>query len=443
MTIEEIKHNSVQMLTDYLNRTIDEACGIVSAEEDPYFPLTVMNNTSRFSDTLRDHAQDMVDIFLHSKNKTGAGYSLEMESVNTRSNGRRSIIRRVYFENENDYLDYVSVHPKVAVLKMAVTSLKREEVLDGKSLSAWAKKNVRELTKNRPEPTAFWRNIAACAKWLSQSRNGEPQGNLSVPPDFIEANKALIQSLLTPPEVSSSRENPSLENESPSENPAVKEKKAAKTESVEKQEREYPAFVAPPIEPSSRPLSVRFRSLSASSPLKLGRLVPEEIGLPLNDFIHLNQSSFLRDITTVMIVSNETVYQNFPHSEHTLCIYGPGYTVNALKLCEWFSRYKIIYCGDISEHCFDVLSTFRTAYPKTESLCMDGDTWETFLSRAEQGDSLKNEAVPPNLTEEEKHTFLSLRLVRGKNRLCLEAVPSDYLLGRLEAMKPADETEGK
>ena len=115
MTLDEIKKKSTMMFSDYLNHAIEEICSV--SKDDDFFPMPVFTNTSRFSDTLKEHAQDMVDIFVQSKNKTGRGFSLDMESVNTRSSGRKSIIKQVYFASEGDYLDFINVRPKVENLK--------------------------------------------------------------------------------------------------------------------------------------------------------------------------------------------------------------------------------------------------------------------------------------------------------------------------------------
>ena len=106
-----------------------------------------------------------------------------------------------------------------------------------------------------------------------------------------------------------------------------------------------------------------------------------------------------------------------------------------MKLCEWFSRYQLIYFGDISEHCFDVLSAFRNTWMKTETICMDGNTWEKFVGSAEPGSHLKNNVVPKNLNESEKNTFLSLRLTADRNKLPQEKIPMDYVLQFLDAVK--------
>ena len=67
MNAGEIKKKASEFFTEYLNHTIDNCCGNETTAEgiDDFFPLDVLKNTNRFSDTLKDHSQEMVELFLH------------------------------------------------------------------------------------------------------------------------------------------------------------------------------------------------------------------------------------------------------------------------------------------------------------------------------------------------------------------------------------------
>ncbi len=403
MTLDEIKKKSTMMFSDYLNHAIEEIC-LVSKDDD-FFPMPVFTNTSRFSDTLKEHAQDMVDIFVQSKNKTGRGFSLDMESVNTRSSGRKSIIKQVYFASEGDYLDFINVRPKVENLKSALTVLVQENIVASGQLCEWAKKHVRDLTQDRAEGPKFWHNIALCVRHISESDSDGQGASLNFPPDFIDSNRTLIRSLCPEKDVSVSEEpSPDL-------------------------------YAVDSGRNASRTFLIRFRSLSKESPLKLGRLSPEEIALTLDDFTHLNQTTFLREIDIILIVKSESVFKTFPCTEHVLCIFGPDYAVNTLKLCDWLNRFKIVYFGDIDEHSFDVISTFRNTFPEAKSLCLDLETWKKFRPKAESGGRLKNDSVPRNLSDGEMQTFQSLRMAKVKNHFSQDKIPPEYMKEMLELLR--------
>lgn len=434
MNVVEIKKIASEFFTDYLNHTIDFICSGLAEKNnipDDFFPLDIMINTSRFSDFLKEHSQEMAELFLYSKNKTGTGYSLEMESVNTRSNGRKSIIKRIYFADENDYLTFINVKSRVEDLKSALRVLAQDAILPIAELKVWAKNHIRELTAPQGETTRFWHSIAQCAIWLKNNKNTK-EIPLHISTEFIDTNKSLLQSF-TGEEIETKQFTPPAQEPKTSEAPDDQ----SVIDSVGNDNQ-------PEIK--TKPFSIRFRSLSTETPLKLGRLVPKEIALPLDDFVHLNQTSFLKEITTVLIVNSETIFQTFPSFNHVLCIFGPDYAVNALKLCDWFGQVQIIYFGDISEHCFDVLSAFRNSWPKAESLCMDGNTWEKFFNFTENGAHLRNNAVPKNLSTSEKNTFLSLRLTPEKSRLPQEKIPMDYAKQILDTMvvkKDSEKTPSK
>lgn len=485
MNIVEIKKKSSELFTDYLNYIIEKICNENGNQTnaDDFFPLDVFVNTSRFSDTLKEHSQDMVDLFLQSKNKIGVGYSLEMESIVTRSSGRKSIIKKVFFAEENDYLNYINVKTRVDNLKLALGILAQSGMMDSASLKAWAKKHIRDLTFDQGDNNFFWTSVSQCVIcFKTKNMNFPPQ----IPTGFLETNKNIIQSLVTQSE--SAPQNPKVDfKESdfdlPTEVSATKKQSKKNTTNKKNNDEEFdiPDFIPQKIDESasvepksnfveksiveekpklaekkepqtiiesvddnattlkSKPFFVRFRSLSKTSPLKLGRLIPKEISLPLDDFINLNQTNFLKNISTVLIVNDETVFQNFPESDGVLCIFVPDFGVNGLKLCQWFGGVQLIYFGDISEHSFDVLSAFRNSWKKTESLCMDGNTWEKFFNSADRGGHLKNNAVPKNLSEKEKNTFLSLRLSPDKSRLQQNKIPTDYMGQYLDAIKVVEE----
>ena len=437
MTVGDIKKKASEFFTEYLNHTIDSCC--VNADkkdvDDDFFPLDISKNFSRLSDTFKEHSQETLEVFLHSKNKTGVGYSLDVEYVNTRSNGRKSIIKSVYFENENDYLDFINVKSRVENLKFALAILSMDKVLPPTELRGWAKKHVKDLTAVYEDGAVFWHNIGQCALWVNKNTKGPLQ---YIPAEFVATNKKLIQSLFKNGEAEIQIVSAQKKLEPQNKSPAKKILEDAE-HVVEKNEVE--SVTTENVARESKPFFIRFRSLSADNPLKLGRLVPKEVSLQLDDFVHLNQTNFLKEITTVLIVNDESVFQNFPKSEHVLCIYGPDYAVNALKLCEWFSRYQLIYFGDISEHCFDVLSAFRNTWMKTETICMDGNTWEKFVGSTVPSSHLKNNVVPKNLNESEKNTFLSLRLTSDRNKLPQEKIPMDYALQFLDAIKICGQEE--
>lgn len=154
----------------------------------------------------------------------------------------------------------------------------------------------------------------------------------------------------------------------------------------------------------------------------------------LDDFLKLDES-FLNSIKNVFIVENEMVYLTFPQYKDSICIWGQGYKVNILNGIDWFKSKELYYFGDLDEHGFDILSTYRRCYPQIKSFCMDKNILEEYKLFLVEGKILESGRIPKNLTEAEKECFLILRSAKGgKNRLEQERVSVEYIKKQLSLL---------
>lgn len=391
ITVDEIFEKAVNLFDDYIHFLL-ESTYTSGQEQAPYFPLIISSNFSRFVNGSKLDSDSVNQVYQNSKNVTGAGYSLEIENINTRSSGRRSIIKGVFFDSEEDYLCFIGKQQNVNHLRDILNLIEDNGLLDQKKILAWAQAHLPQLLQT-DSPLSFWENITRIAKWIVDNPNSNiylREIPVDIPDNFIEENKALIHSLTSGKPIRISFESDH----------------GLKT----------------------KPVSIRFRLLSQNYPLALGNLHPQELGLPLDDFTNLHLSPFLAHIHNVLIIENEMVYLTFPHVEGTLCILGSPYTMNLLKLCEWIGHFNIIYFGSIDEHSYDTLSRFRSFYHKTKSLCMDIHTLVTFKKRCVKTNGLKNWEVPQNLNGEEMAVFKKLR-VNSETvfKLPQESISLDYM----------------
>ena len=397
ISYEEIKRSAHLVFNDYLRYTIEHLTGQgTDAQKEgsalPYFPLTLQFASNTFSDSIKEKVSVISEIYENSKNESGAGYSLDIETISTRSNGRKGVIKRIYFASEEDYLSFVQKENEVSNLKDSLNSLIKEDALKLDLLNEWAKEHTAFLMEEHRDKE-FWHNICIAATWLLQN----PESNLylkeipiDVPASFLEEHKNLIHSFISSDPIKISFE---VDH-------GLKKK----------------------------PFSIRFRSLSKQNPIMLGSLKPEEIALSLGDFAKLEKTGFLENIEIVLIVENEMPYLTFPNAESTLAILGQPHTLNALKLCKWLKNYKIIYFGSLKEHSFDNLSAFRSNFPNTYSMCMDTKTLEHYSFLLERGSMLKNKSIPKRLTEDENVVFLTLRLDSEKNVIEQDKLELDYII---------------
>ena len=183
-----------------------------------------------------------------------------------------------------------------------------------------------------------------------------------------------------------------------------------------------------------KPDFVRFRSLSDNIILPFSESMLNECQLLLDDFSKLDES-FLHKIKNIFIVENEMVYLTFPRYKDAICIWGQGYKVNILNGIEWFKSKELYYFGDLDEHGFDILSTYRRCYPQIQSFCMDKNVLDEYEQFLVQGKKLENGRIPENLTEAEKECFMILRIVTSeKNRLEQERVSVEYIKKQLSLL---------
>ncbi len=412
ITVAELKAKSERKFRDFLRFKIESffsektACHSEAISKSlEFFSLEIRSDKGKTSDNLLAREKDFLPLIQNSKEKKGKGYSLVFEQKRTRNNGTQSELSRILFETEEDFLSFIEKKSETKRLTYALTVLFKEFCPASNNsdlLCRWAYANLSYLTEFYDEKD-FWENICLCVKWLLEN----PVSNLyireiplGVHTKFIENNKALILSLLT-----------CLKNDGQEE---------VKVSDFEKYcgLKEKPSFV-------------RLRSLDKTIALKLGELSLSEASVPLEDFEHFDNPCILKNVQKIFIIENEMVYLTFPSVKNTLCIWGHGFSVTSLKNCIWLKNHEIFYFGDLDEHGFLILSDFRKYFPDTKSFCMDKNTLDSFDSFRTEGKILSGEAIPENLTWEEKALFAELRADKGRNRLEQERITLGYLKERL------------
>lgn len=416
MTVDEIKERALESYGDFQKYIITVLCGTTRDEAGSFFPLQITGQANGDPDILR-----------YSKANTGSGYSLETETIVTRSKGPQTYIRKIFFATEEDYISFIDKKKEIKNLRTALLMLQKDQTLTKEELKNWAFENIPRLTEDHRQNVKFWGDIALNAKEDKVEPEVQPQSQPKRTRRTIEPPPAKESPVFEAPavEIFSNDTQPKADSKKEREKP-----KAAEQPKLQEEREPIPETrirLKYPGQEKPRSFFIRFRTLSIANPARLGALAPEEMALTLNDFIHLDQTDFLRDITTIILVDTEGAYLSFPRTENCLCIFANAYTLNALKLCQWFTLYRLFYFGTISEFGFDMLSTFRISYPKTEPLCMDDETLVNFARYLEKGTVLKNNSIPRNLTQQEKNTFAALRQNPDKSLLSQDRIPPEYI----------------
>ena len=392
---EEIRIKAKNKYKDFLRHIIDLHC---EKTETDFFPLVIKSDKGKVSDDLLSRQKELQHLISKSKNKTGSGYKLDFEIINSRKNGKQTEVSRIYFENKNDYLSFINEKKSYKLFYTAIFQIKNSNLLPTEKFVDWAKSHLNHLCSEK-ESEHFWSDICMCAGWLNKNQNSNlyiREIPLPVHTKFIESNKPLIKSLTNKADMQGDFED---------------------------------AFGL-----KGKADFVRFRSISDNIKLPFANSYLEECQITLSDFMSMNET-FLRQIKNVFIVENEMVYLTFPKVPDSICIWGQGYRVNSLSGIEWFNSKNLYYFGDLDEHGFDILSSYRRCYPKVQSFCMDKNVLEEYERFMVEGKILENERIPENLTEAEKECFMILRdAADEKNRLEQERVNVEYIREQLSLL---------
>ncbi len=321
-----------------------------------------------------------------SKESSGTGYSLVFETAGTRRLGTQTILEKVVFETEKDYLSFLKQGRAAALfLENARTVYRRFPFCED-----WIRSNLNRLQEpeaGKREPLC-WEHICLCVRWfLEHPASGLYIREIPLPvhTKFIETHKDDILSLFR------------FMNNTGGDGFG-----------------------------GSSCFEDEF-CLKRDEPFIRSRAGERDIGLPLSVFAGTKPEA----VREVFVIENKMVYLTFPLSEGRLCIFGSGFQVSALSRCRWLSVLSVYYFGDLDEHGFAILSRFREDFPHVRSFCMDLRTLEEFGGFRVAGKPIPSETPPDHLTEEEGRVFSLLRSDPLRNRLEQERIPLSYVVSRL------------
>ena len=410
LTVPEIKEKSLRQFKDIL-RTLAK-----TGRADEIFPLVVRGVNSNFTKDLKTDKSKIDALIKNSKNKTGHGFTLIFETVNTRSNGSQTVIKQIQFDSLQDYLNFTGLTKDFNFFEQSISTVRTKIRDSDVDLDKWISLHIADLcdrSREMLEPD-YWTKICECVNYLRRNKKSGlylRQLPLEVHTKFIEENKAIIHSLIS-------------------------EEKIQATFEADHGLREKPNLI-------------RFRRLDGKltfasenptkNPTAEIKLSFEELSLPLSDFFALKNYFLQNKIHRFIIVENEIVFLTFPQIAGTICIWGHGYTSSVLQSVDWLNDFDLIYFGDLDEHGFDILEKFRSHFPKTKSLCMNIQIlqkFDRFRTKGKSLASLKSQEFEKNLTKnltpDEKACLNLLLSDEQKNRLEQEHIDNKTILEEVE-----------
>lgn len=421
---ESIKVKAEHKFTGYLHSVLDG--------DTAFFPLHIPTARGSATDDFAMRKTEAEKLYRHSKQAKGFGYTVVSAAVKTRSKGMQTVIEKILFETEVDFLRFIQKETEACNFKTNLERIKTQCLkLDAADIwYDWTAKHISVLTE--AFDAQYWEQLFLCADWfIHHSPCGLYLREIPLPvhTKFIEQNRMLIFSLYCAlkrdrhrddtGEQSSDRAQP-LATESCN-GCSAGEKATELQNTAEAIYAEWGVHTAPPF--------VRFRLLDDAIGVTIAgeTLRSGEVQIPLESFAALRFDS----VDTVFVVENLLVYLTFPAVPKGFCIFGSGFAAVQLQRNKHLRQKKLYYFGDIDEHGFEILSEFRAVFPAVTSFCMDSATYQTFAQFAVPGKSSKRDSADLHLTAEELALFRYLREHPEYSRLEQERIPQDFIRGKL------------
>lgn len=352
-------------------------------EEKPFERLIIRADKSYNKSSLAEFEKEILQIISQSKEKTNFGYTLEFQKVKTKFLGTQDLPTTIYFDSEKDLLKFLGKEKEVELFKRNCVTI----VLAYPELKKWIAQNTIKIIQNQTQ----WEGILKVCNYFRQN----PKPNLylrelpiNVHTKFVERNQSIIKDLLD----------------------------VIIEENVNNEEKKFEKrFNLKYSEPQ-----VRFKVLDKEISQKYFSGI-DDIAIPISQFEILKLP-----ICKVLIVENQTTLYTtltLPKMKATIAVFGSGYGVYNLKKVDWFHNVELLYWGDIDVQGFEILSQFRGHFPKTNSIFMDLQTFNTYFD-GDKG-TVSNITTKLNLTEDELQLY---EILKTNNwRLEQEKIPLHFV----------------
>jgi hypothetical protein len=383
ITPQEIKKKAERKYVSFLQLLVENRL---------FAKIEIRGDKSYTKSSLPDFEREIQSIISQSKEKKGFGYTLEFQQVKTKLLGIQDLPTSIYFDSEKDFLKFLGKEKEVELFKADTDKI----IEKFPELTEWIVKNATKVIDNHLQ----WDNILKVCQYFKRT----PKPNLyirelpiEVHTKFIEQNKGILHSILS---------------EILPQNLLNIEYRGVSGNNFEKRYNlNYDKGL------------IRFRILDAD--LFINGI--SDLGIRPEEFIKLNI-----DCSKVFITENLMNFLTFPIQKDAIVIWGEGNKVNTLKSAKWLCGKTIVYWGDIDTWGLQILSSYRSFFPKTISMLMTQEIFEKYYNYStEEKEVFKS--MPTNLTSSEKELFEFLLIQPEKNRrLEQEHIPLLELKNKLK-----------
>jgi hypothetical protein len=349
----------------------------------PFSRIIIPGDKTYNKTSIADFQKEILALVNQSKEKRGFGYTIEYQTVKTKTIGTQSLPTIIYFDTEKDFLKFLGKEKEVeAFIKDWQTIYSHFP-----ELKNWIIQSTTKIILNQGK----WESILKVCNFFKICPNPNlyiRELPVNVHTKFIESNQSIITELL----------DVIIQNH------------------INLNEREFEKrFNLKFREPLVR-FKVLDKNISQSFFSNL-----DDISIPVSQF-----ESLRLPVKQVLIVENKTTLfttLTLPKMNETIAIFGQGNAVTNIQNAKWLNDISVLYWGDIDVHGFEMLSRIRKHFQHTQSVLMDKTTFEKFFEN-ESGKPTTDTTIH-NLTNKEKELY---NLLKTNNwRLEQEKIPLDYV----------------
>lgn len=349
----------------------------------PFSRIIIPGDKTYNKTSLAEFHNEILALANQSKEKKGFGFTIEYQTVKTKTIGMQSLPTIFYFDSEKDFLKFLGKEKEVDIF------INNWRLIHSHfpELKDWIIKNPTKIIQHQDK----WEGIIKVCNYFKNC----PKPNLyirelpvNVHTKFIESNQSIITELL----------DLIIQNH------------------INLNERDFEKR----FNLKFREPLVRFKVLDKKiSQTYFSNL--DDIAIPVSQFVNLRLP-----LKQVLIVENKTTLYTtltLPKMDKTIAIFGQGNAVTNIQDAKWLNDITVLYWGDIDAHGFEILSRIRKHFRHTKSVLMDKITFEKFF----ENDSGKptTDTTTLNLTEKESELY---NLLKTNNwRLEQEKIPFDYV----------------
>lgn len=351
-------------------------------QEIPFSKL-IITGDKKPSQSLPELQKEILSLANQSKEKQGFGFSIDYQTIKTKTIGTQSLPVSIYFDSEKDFLKYLGKEKEVNDLRTncKLISSKFPELKD------WVLYNPLKVIQNQDK----WEGILKVCDYFKNN----PVPNLyirelpiKVHTKFVETNQNIIRDLLD----------------------------IIILPNVNQKEREFEKR----FNLKFREPLVRFKILDKKISQSFFSGI-DDISIPVSQF-----ESLQLPVKRALIVENKTTLYTtltLPKMDDTIAIFGQGNAVSNIQNTKWLNEVQLLYWGDIDVQGFEMLSRTRQHFQHTESVLMDDKTFEKYFEN-DFGKS-SSSTVQLILTDIERDLYEKIKL--NNWRLEQEKIPVEYI----------------